>query len=46
MEITDVKSNKVYEFEAYQWIWFDGYNDFWREFPVKKPKKEDELSGM
>ncbi|KAJ8306143.1 hypothetical protein KUTeg_016688 [Tegillarca granosa] len=43
MEITDVTSNKVYEFEANQWIWFDGYNDFWREFPVKKPKKEDEL---
>ncbi|KAJ8306142.1 hypothetical protein KUTeg_016687 [Tegillarca granosa] len=37
-----METNKEYVFETKDWIKLDGVNDFWKEFPVKSDKPEEQ----
>lgn len=40
-----METNKKFVFDTKEWIKLDGVNDFWKEFPVKSDKPEEQIEG-
>lgn len=45
IKLLHVKTSAEYNFDTDTWIKVDGERDYWREFPVVKPSKDDMLKG-